>query len=64
MADSYRESLPQNRRLSGKSGTDFWRSWEIEYLGGNLFDWRKIRSQTSLLAKELRLAPAPTHRDG
>lgn len=47
LVDSYRTGLANDRKLAGLDGVEFWRTWELVYLGGCLFDWPLIRAQLS-----------------
>lgn len=44
-ADIYTRKLTEDAKLKGLRGPDFWRVWELRYLGGYLFDKEEFRQR-------------------
>ena len=42
-AENLKDSLAGNEKLKGKSGEEFWRAWEFEYLGKKLIDKERLK---------------------
>jgi hypothetical protein len=51
--DNYIKCLRADERLKDLSGRDFWRSWEIRYLGGRLVDRDEMRGSLFAVYKEM-----------
>ncbi len=47
LVEAFRTGLANDTKLAGLTGAEFWRTWELVYLSGRLFDWPLIRSQLS-----------------
>jgi Fe-S-cluster containining protein len=54
LADSYRRKLAASRKLAGKQGAEFWKAWELLYLGGLLFDWPAVKAEMARSHAALR----------
>ena len=53
-SQNYLKKLQQSEKLRGKTGKDFWRAWEFEYLSGELLDVEALTDSISSVFNQLQ----------